>query len=162
MICYSQMPTPTDRLRAPASPEFSRPPPLSTGFGPACSVTPLPLPQAKKGETSRSIKPREPSYRWHLMVSRRFYETPRARHALLTSCFPSKPVTPLLKNRKEILLSIISSNFPHFLLDSHKCFQIKSAIARMLSCLSHFKKNSVAHDFLYALWYTCRAIYWKC
>ena len=94
MICYSQLPTPTDRLRAPASPECSRPPPLSTGLGPACSVTPLPHPQAKRGGTSRSIKPREPSYRWHLMVSRRFNETPRARHALLTSCFPSKPVTP--------------------------------------------------------------------
>ena len=95
MLCYSQLPTPTDRLRAPASPESSRPPPLSTSLGPACSVTPLPPPQAERGETSRSIKPREPSYRWHLRFSRRFYETPRARHALLTSCFPSKPVTPI-------------------------------------------------------------------
>ena len=36
-------------------------------------------------ETSQSIKLRGPNYRWQLMFSRRFYETPRARHALLTS-----------------------------------------------------------------------------
>lgn len=58
-------------------------------------VSPLPCPQTKNGETSQSIKLREPMVRWQLLFSRRFNETPRARHAPLTSCSPSKPDHPL-------------------------------------------------------------------
>jgi len=73
---------------------WSRPQPLSTGLGPACCIAPLPPPQASGGGTSRSLTPRVPVRDWQLLVSRRFYESPRARHAPMASLSPSKPVAP--------------------------------------------------------------------
>src|SRR5918998_1264507 len=94
-VLISRSPTPIGRLRITASPERSRPQPLSTGLGPACCIAPLPPPQASGGGTSQLIKLRVPVLGWQLLFSRRFYETPRARHAPLTSRSPSKPVAPL-------------------------------------------------------------------
>ena len=97
---FLQPPTPIGRLRTAASPESSRPQPLSTSLGPACCIAPLPPPQASDGETSRTITPRVPVRCWQLLVSRRFYESPRARHAPVTSVSPSKPVAPLSSRRE--------------------------------------------------------------
>ena len=94
-VLILRSPTPIGRLRTTASPECFHPQPLSTGLGPACCIAPLPPPQASGGGTSQLIKLRVPVLGWQLLFSRRFYETPRARHAPLTSRSPSKPVAPL-------------------------------------------------------------------
>ena len=61
----SQPPTPIGRLRTAASPESSRPQPLSTSLGPARCIAPRPPPRASGGETSR-LKPRVPVLDWQL------------------------------------------------------------------------------------------------
>jgi hypothetical protein len=90
----SQPSTPIGRLRTAASPEQSRPQPLSTGLGPARCIA-LSHPRGPQMEERHSlIKLRVPVLDWQLHFPG-VYESPRARHATVVSVSPSKPVAPL-------------------------------------------------------------------
>src|SRR4026207_2132670 len=93
---HSQPPTPVGRLRTAASPECSRPQPLSTGLGTSPLHRALPPPPASDGRTSQLIKLRVPVLDWQLHFPG-VNESPRARHATVVSVSPSKPVAPLIQ-----------------------------------------------------------------
>jgi hypothetical protein len=91
---YSQPSTPIGRLRTAASPEQSRPQPLSTGLGPARCIAPSHPRGPQMEERHSLIKLRVPVLDWQLHFPG-VYESPRARHATVVSVSPSKPVAPL-------------------------------------------------------------------
>lgn len=92
----SQPSTPIGRLRTAASPEQSRPRPLSTSLGPARCIAPF-HPRGPQVEERHSlIKLRVPVLDWQLHFPG-VYESPRARHATVVSVSPSKPVAPFIQ-----------------------------------------------------------------
>jgi hypothetical protein len=86
--------TPVGRLRTAASPESSRPQPLSTSLGPARCIAPFHPRGPQMEERHSLIKLRVPVLDWQLHFPG-VNESPRARHATVVSVSPSKPVAPL-------------------------------------------------------------------
>jgi hypothetical protein len=94
--------TPIGRLRTAASPEQSRPQPLSTSLGPARCIAPF-HPRGPQVEERHSlIKLRVPVLDWQLHFPG-VNESPRARHATVVSVSPSKPVAPFLQDVENAL-----------------------------------------------------------
>src|SRR5690349_10010245 len=91
----SRLSTPIGRLRTAASPESSRPQPLSTSFGPARCIAPFHPRGPQMEERHSLIKLRVPVLDWQLHFPG-VNESPRARHATVVSVSPSKPVAPFL------------------------------------------------------------------
>ena len=98
--------TPIGRLRTAASPESSRPQPLSTSFGPARCIAPF-HPRGPQVEERHSlIKLRVPVLDWQLHFPG-VNESPRARHATVVSVSPSKPVAPFLLRMMKMTSSCV-------------------------------------------------------
>ena len=113
----SQPSTPVGRLRTAASPEQSRPQPLSTSLGLSRCIAPFHPRGPQMEERHSLIKLRVPVLDWQLHFPG-VDESPRARHATVVSVSPSKPVAPfllrLLKTTVScVLASLKASTYAH-------------------------------------------------